>query len=534
MTVTRERLIETFSNPAFYPHPVEKVEKRETHISLVFLTGQYVYKIKKPVDFGFLDFTTLEKRKYCCEQEIHLNRRLTSDVYLDLLTLRKKGSNLVLGDTGEIVEYVIKMRQLSDEDTLAYLLRNDQLKRDHVSRLAGRLAEFYTSAARDSSIDAFGSVDTIEFNTEENFSQTRPFVPDIIPADRYDFIREATRGFLSSRKGLFERRIENGWIRDCHGDLRCEHVYFEDGDIQVIDCIEFNDRFRYGDVASDLAFLLMDLDFLGYGGTGNELVREYVNACYDPDFFTVLDFYKCYRAYVRLKVSCLQISGGTLKPDEELRVREEAGKYLELSYRAACCLRRPMLWLVCGLPASGKSRMAREISLRYQIPLFSSDVIRKELFGFRPEDRVDEDFGQGIYSPEASSKTYGKLLELADGSLKEGMSVVLDATFGKSEARDKAASIAAKRDASFVIVHCKPPLGTIERRLRAREGRKLVTDARLKHLEGHVKSFEKLRENELKKSIVVDTERKFEENVLKVFINSYFLRCPELVEETAC
>ncbi len=523
MAVDREKLIEIFTTPELYSHSVEKIEKRETHISLVFLTGQYVYKIKKPVDFGFLDFTTLEKRKLFCEQEINLNRRLTSDVYLELLTLRKSNSRFLLGDEGEAVEYVIKMRQLSEEDTFSFLLRNNKLSRDQIASLARRLARFYTGAARSSAIDSFGKVETVAFNTEENFSQTQSFVPEIIPENKYLFIREATREFLSAKKGLFDRRIENGWIRDCHGDLRCEHIYFEPGEIQIIDCIEFNDRFRYGDVASDLAFLLMDLDFLGHRDTGKQLVEQYVKACYDPDIFTVLDFYKCYRAYVRLKVSCLQISSGTLSPPEEKRLKKEAEKYLELSYEAADHFRRPTLWVVCGLPASGKSRMAREISFRYQAPLFSSDVIRKELFGFKPEDRIDEDFGKGIYSPEASNKTYQRLMDLADASLKEGMSAVLDATFGKSELRGKAAAIAGKRGAHFVIVHCKPSLPTIERRLRAREGKKLVTDARLKHLEGHVKSFENLKNNELKRAVIIDTDEPFEENVLRVFISSYFI-----------
>ncbi|HDM77088.1 MAG TPA: hypothetical protein ENG51_11560 [Deltaproteobacteria bacterium] len=522
MSISREELIEVFSNPDFYPHPVEKVERRETHISLVFLTGKYVYKIKKPVDFGFLDFTTLEKRKLYCEQEINLNRRLTTDVYLKLLELRRQNSKFVLNEAGEIVEYVIKMRQLADTDTLLYLLRNNLLEDTQTSTLAKKLAEFYTNAARDLSIDTFGNVDTISFNTEENFSQTEPFVPEIIPEDKYSFIKNATREFLSEKKALFDRRIENGWIRDCHGDLRCEHIYFEPDGIQIIDCIEFNDRFRYGDVASDLAFLLMDMDFIGYRNTARKLLTEYVKACYDPDIFTVLDFYKCYRAYVRLKVSCLQLSGGTLNTEEEKRIRIEAGRYLDLSFEAADHFRKPTLWIVCGLPASGKSRMARELSQRHMIPVFSSDIVRKELFGFKPDERVDEDFGKGIYSPEASAKTYDKLIELADASLKERKSVVLDATFGNLAVRKKAAGVAEKWGANFVIVHCNPSISTIERRLKAREGRKLITDARLKHLEGHVKSFQELTENELKRAIVLNTDEEFEENVLKVFISSYF------------
>ncbi len=523
MPINREQIIAVFSNPDFYPHPVKKIEKKETHISLVFLTGDYVYKIKKPVDFGFLDFTTLEKRHLYCRQEIELNRRLTTDVYLDLLTLRKKDSELFLGDTGEIVEYVIKMRQLSDANTLLSFLKNGLLKLEQTKGLARRLAGFYTAAERNSSIDKFGKIETVGFNTEENFTQTKPFVPSIIPEDKYCFIRDATRKFLERKEKLFDRRIDSGWIRDCHGDLRCEHVYFESHGIQIIDCIEFNDRFRYGDVASDLAFLLMDLDFNGFRETARELLTEYVRACYDPDIFTVLDFYKCYRAYVRLKVSCFQLESGTLETSEAHRMTEEAQRYLDLSYEAADHFQRPTIWLVCGLPASGKSRMARELSQRHIIPLFSSDVVRKELFGLKPDERVDEDFGQGIYSPEASARTYAKLLELAEASLRKGNSVVLDATFGNKDIRSKAKEIARKWNANFVIVHCRPPLSTIERRLRAREGKKLVTDARLKHLEGHVKAFQELSGDELKKAIIIDTDRKFEQNVLKVFAESYFL-----------
>lgn len=525
MSLSREELLTAFENPGFYPYPVQSIEKKETHISLVFLTGKYVYKIKKPVDFGFLDFTTLEKRKLFCQREITLNRRLTNNVYLDLLKITRKDSELLLGlnYSSEIEEYVIKMRQLSDEDTLLSLLKQNAINDDKIERLAQRLATFYLGAEQNSQIEQFGSIETITTNTEENFSQTESFVPVIIPEQEFQFIRTATRDFIKKHEPLFIRRIADGWIRDCHGDLRCEHIYFEPDSIQVIDCIEFNDRFRYSDVGTDLAFLLMDLDFQGYGGVGQKLLEHYVRASGDPDVFFLLDFYKCYRAYVRLKVSCFQMTGDGVSKEQYEHLMKEAKKFLNLASYYAEIFRKPTLWLICGLPASGKSTLAGEMASRASIPLFDSDKVRKELFGIKPDQRVDEDFGKGIYNPEASERTYARLKELGLRELEKGNSVILDATYGHRESRKALADIAERNQANFVIVHCSASLDTIRKRLLKRESKKTISDARLKHLNGHLKSFQEFTLEEDKKALWVDTEKEIRENVLEIFMRHYLI-----------
>ena len=258
----QESLFQAMACPDFYPHPVRQVTQAETHISKVFLTGDYAYKIKRPVYLEFLDFTTLEKRKHCCQQEVNLNKRLSKDIYLDVVPITKTNKRYYLAGPGEVVEYAVKMRQLPEEFSMLQLVRRGKLDGDCVDELAQMLVKFYQHSSTGANINSLGAWSTIWTNTEENFSQTEQFAGNLIDDHMFPIIRAATRSFLIRRKALFDRRVEREKIRDCHGDLRTGHIYFCDG-IQIIDCIEFNDRFRYADITSDLAFLTMDLDFEG-------------------------------------------------------------------------------------------------------------------------------------------------------------------------------------------------------------------------------------------------------------------------------
>ncbi|MGD8725942.1 MAG: phosphotransferase, partial [Desulfobacterales bacterium] len=302
-TPSQVGIFKAMSAHAFYPHAVEKIEHRDTNISKVFLTGQYAYKIKKPVNLEYLDFTTLKSRKHYCEQEIILNRRLAPAIYLAVVPITFKDGQYQLDGTGTPVEYAVKMRQLPGSLSMRNLMRRGRLDRDSINGLAHKLATFYQQDTCDKHINAFGSWQMIWANCEENFRQANPFVGDIIDERKFQIIRSATRAFMIRRNALFDRRVEKQRIRDCHGDLRTGHIYFSDG-IQIIDCIEFNDRFRYADVTSDLAFLAMDIDFEGHPETARQLINIYAKDTKDRELFVLLNFYKCYRALVRAKVSC--------------------------------------------------------------------------------------------------------------------------------------------------------------------------------------------------------------------------------------
>ncbi|MBR9980388.1 MAG: hypothetical protein KFF50_05110, partial [Desulfatitalea sp.] len=346
-------------DPKFYPHPADRIEIRETHISLVALAGDFVYKIKKPLDLGFLDFTALDRRKFYCRQEVALNRRLSRDVYLDVVAITRDDAYSLEG-AGQVVEYAVKMRRLPDEAVMGRMLADGRLEKAAVAALAGHLARFYTDARQDEETAAIGAWETVRGNCEENFSQIEPHAGTAIDRRTFDIIRAATRAFLHRRKALFERRIADGCIRDGHGDLRTDHVYFTRDTIQVIDCIEFNERFRFGDVAADLAFLAMDLDFIGFPAIADAFLAAYVTASGDNDLYTLIDFYKCYRAMVRLKVNCLRL--GQVDAEQRPPLEREIRRHQQLAYGYALRYSRPVLWVVCGMPATGKSTVAKALA----------------------------------------------------------------------------------------------------------------------------------------------------------------------------
>ncbi|MEM5788055.1 MAG: hypothetical protein AAGU11_12115, partial [Syntrophobacteraceae bacterium] len=327
-----EKICRAMANPSFYPHPVDNLERRDSHISAVFLTGSQVYKLKKPFDFGFLDYTRLDKRHRMCERELELNQRLSSGVYEEVVEIRESGDGFHLGNRGQVVEYAVRMRQLRDEDTLSSLLLRAIVGHAEMIRLGRMLGSFYSRSEKSPEISRFGEADTISFNTEENFRQLEPFVGVLIGNSQFEVVREASRGFFRDRIGIFEERIAAGWICDGHGDLRAEHVYFSDGLIQILDCIEFNDRFRYGDAASDLAFLHMDMERLGRSDLSLSVLAGYIEESGDFGIYKVLDFYSCYRALVKLKVACLtwsELEDGSRR--DEMRAR--ATQYLDLAFR---------------------------------------------------------------------------------------------------------------------------------------------------------------------------------------------------------
>ena len=506
--------------PDFYPHPVSKIEKRETHISIVFLTGQYVYKIKKPVDLGFLDFTTLEKRRYFCRQEVDLNRRLASDVYLGIIPITVENNRYQLAGPGKPVEYAVKMRQLSDDLCMRKLLRRDKIDASQIQQLARTLVAFYQKAAVDVSKIEIGRWDTVCANCEENFSQTKKFTGIFLDERMSEIIQRATQSFLLKRRKLFEDRIVKNKIRDCHGDLRVGHVYFADG-IKIIDCVEFNDRFRYTDTACDLAFLAMDLDFEGFPEIERQLLQSFARYADDPDVFVLIDFYKCYRAVVRVKVNCLRLDAGDLGEYERNCLLRETNTYLELAYRYALNINRPTLWIVCGIIGSGKSTIAKQLGDYLEAKVLRSDLIRKELFGLAHDTPAGGAFGEGIYSREGTRLAYGKLLMLAQEELKNGGSVIMDATFSSLRYRREARCLADSLDANFVIIECVAAWPVIRRRLLSRETGRSVSDARLHHLKQFKDAFEPLTREEENYIIRLNTEGPAAENIHAILSQNY-------------
>jgi hypothetical protein len=361
---------------------------------------------------------------------------------------------------------------------------------------------------------------------EENFQQVEPFVGELLERERWEFIREASRAFFKNWRGLFESRVRKACIRDGHGDLRAEHVYFFEG-IQIIDCVEFNDRFRYGDVVSDLAFLHMDLESLGYPDASGAIMAAYTEHSADHEFYSLLDFYATYRAIVKVKVACLR-STEIDAPAERLALIETAREYLEQAYRYALQFSRPTLWVFCGLPATGKSALAQKLSEALSLILLQSDRIRKEGKDHLTLHETVVPFGEGIYRAAMRQRTYAQMLALALEELKKGHPVILDATFSRTKWREETWQLAKDLDTNLIFVECCCREETIRERLRQREQRLNISDARLRHLTDMIKWFEPLHEVPREMHIRLDTDQPFEKALLELLSEGYARRCAQV------
>ena len=324
-------LVQALLDPQSYPAPPERVELVQTQISYVFITDDLVYKVKKPVDMGFLDYSTLEKRLTLCIKELELNRRLCPDAYLEVVPVTEDDGRIVMDGKGDVEEYAVKMRRLPQEAMMDCLLPQNKVTPEMLARVAKKLADFHRSAATGESISDFGSLEEVtRITLDDNFGQTAKYVGTVIPPEKYDYLRESTGNFLEKNAPLFRKRVADGRIRDCHGDLHAAHVCFTGG-ICIYDCIEFNDSLRYTDVAAEVAFLAMDLDHYGRSDLSGSFIDAYIKESGDEELRELLDFYKSYRAYVRAKVGCFQYADPYIKAEEKARILENTQAYLRLA-----------------------------------------------------------------------------------------------------------------------------------------------------------------------------------------------------------
>ena len=305
----------------------------QTHISWVFIGDEYVYKVKKPVDFGFLDFSTLEKRKFYTGEELRLNKRFSPDIYLEVLPISRKDGRYLIGNGDDIVEYALKMRRINEEQMLYNLLARGRISLGEVELVGRHLAGVYHLIACDGKSRAFGGLDVIAANVIENFDQTRKYIGGPVDEKRFRDLEAWSRSFLKKNESLFEERVAGGCIKDCHGDLHLQHICLDGPDVFVFDCIEFNERFRFGDVASDVAFLSMDFDYNGKSDLGDAFVKAFIDTSGDASMGKVLLFYKVYRAYVRAKVTSFMLDDAGLDESRKTAAFETARRYYDLAHR---------------------------------------------------------------------------------------------------------------------------------------------------------------------------------------------------------
>ena len=504
--MTHPAIVQQMQRPDFYPHHPETVELVQTHISWVFIAGDEVYKVKKPVDFGFLDFTTLEKRKFYCEEELRLNRRLAPSIYLDVVPIMLDPSGrAALRGGGEIVEYAVRMKKLPLDRMLKTLLAENRMPDKTMDALAGKIAQFHKTAQTGGTIDEMGSISTIRHNNEENFTQTQKYVDVAISAHQYGFIREYVEKFLQANRPLFEKRVADHKIRDCHGDLHLEHICVVD-DIIVFDCIEFNERFRFSDTAAEVAFLTMDLDFNGYPGHADEFTRAYLHHSGDGEMNSLLNFYRCYYAYVRGKVTSFRLDQKELPPAERNQVKRTAAKYFDLAFTYAARLEKPALIVTAGMIGSSQSFQARHLAARLGAEIIRTDVLRKEMLDIPPTEKHLDAFGEGIYSAGISQKTYEKAMELSAEIIRRGRPVIIDASFSTRAQRALAVNLAGRLGVPYYIIECICPDEIVKKRLARREHDKNnPSDGRWEILMEQKKHYEPIGEIPPDRHFTMDT-----------------------------
>lgn len=562
----------------------QEISVIHTHMSMVFLLPRRVYKVKKEVDFGFADFSTLYKRFQACFAEVQLNKRLAPDVYIGVvpismqrdtrkITVRcddfwtpEKSANLdywLNDDFGEIIEWAVHMVRLPDEQTLLHALNEERLTKEMLAEVAQMLVDFHKNARRGEKIDAFGREEVIRTNIDQNFEQTQSHVHVTVSEPVYRRVKELTYSRLKELKATIASRVANGYICDSHGDLRLEHVYMQPSNSSegkshkfvVLDCIEFNEQFRFGDPLSDVAFLVMDIWHKGRPDLARYLQQQYLlKAVQDtPENAKLFTFYAAYRAVVRAKVSGFRVLDPNLSEAQREQETQRARCYwlVALSFLAPPA-ERPCLLLVGGLPASGKSSLAKMLAGdESSVSWLRADAIRKELVRRRTADSEDQtlmkngavvlsgresavisqqgghpetqsdggdeevaalakpgSFEEGIYSPAVTKRTYDEILIRSIGHLRQGERAVVDATFRDRALRQRFIRAAHDEGALFAFIICECDREIIRGRLLARKND--LSDATWEVYKQMEKDWDFSESGSMAECFVVNTEKEKE------------------------
>lgn len=458
------RLVAFFMGRRNYPHPVRSVRHYETHISHVFVAGDFVYKLKKAVRFAFVDASTLALRKKWCRLEVRLNRRLTPAMYLGMIPISETREGLGFGRGGKIIEWVVKMQRLPEELMLDRLISKNKIHPNDIRRLITRLTVFFRRAPRIKGVEKYGMPARVKQMVFKNLRECRPFISQLMAEEEWRFLDRAYRQYLTLYKPLFRLRVREHRIIDGHGDLRCENICMTKP-VTIFDCVEFEPGFRCGDIANDLAFLLMDLEVRGRADLAQVALKTFIEQTKDRELVNIVPFYKCHRSLVRAKVRAL----AWLQQPRTIRgkrMRVFARRHFRLALRYTRQFAPPRLIVVGGLIGTGKSTLAKNLAEQLGAAVLRTDEIRlKEFASFR---KPGAGFSQGLYAPAVSRQVYQRLIQRADSLLKRGFSVVCDGTFSKNTGRIALRRIARRRGASFHFFECIIPRRLAMRRLAKR------------------------------------------------------------------
>ncbi|MEW6330881.1 MAG: AAA family ATPase [Pseudomonadota bacterium] len=496
-------LIQALHRPACYDHPVRDIRLVETHISWVLLTGPYAYKIKKPVDLGFLDFSTLEKRRFFCEEELRLNRRLAPSLYLEVVAITGAPEAPVLHGPGAAIEYAVKMVQFPEEARLDRILARGELGPSHVDLLAQELAGFHGRIAVADSDQPFGDPEHVYQPVRENFIQIRSRLEagDEAPLRRLESWSE--QRFTGLRKTLEQRKRE-GFIRECHGDAHLANMVWLEERAMLFDCLEFSPNLRWIDVMSELAFVVMDLDDRGRPDLARRTLNAYLEHSGDYAGLAVFRFYQVYRALVRAKVACIRLCQSGVSDAEKNRGRGEYRGYIDLAERYTRPA-PPALVITHGLSGSGKTWLSQQLLEAFDAVRVRSDIERKRLHGLAPLARSGSGIDSGIYTAQAGQRTYAHLAQLAATILHAGHTVIVDAAFLKHAQRDQLRAVAEELRVPFVMLDIRTPEDILRQRLRQRAAQEHeVSEAGLTVLDHQLATREPLTDTEQRQTLCVE------------------------------
>jgi hypothetical protein len=510
MDSTLPPLVQQMLQPEFYPHPVqEPIALIQTHVSFVFITGDWVYKLKKPVNFGFLDYSTLERRKGFCDQEIALNQRSAAELYVGVVPIIQTGDRYQLAEMGEatqteaensVVEYAVKMHQFPQENLMSARFDRGEITEADIIELARVVAEFHRTAPTSDYINSFGEIPQIKVSFDENFQQTTGYIGGPQTQAQFDLTQSWTETFFAENGALFQSRVAGGFIRNGHGDLHLGNICWLNDRPLLFDCIEFNEPFRFVDTIYDVAFLAMDLEARGRIDLANAFVNEYAERSGDWAGLALLPLYLSRQSYVRAKVTSFLLNDPAIPEADRAAAHDRAAAY----YRQAASYAQPrsgQVILMCGLSGSGKSTVARQLARQTNGIQIRSDAVRKHL-GAVP---LDQKGPQSLYSAEMTAKTYDHLLQLGLDLASRGETVILDAKYDRQALRQTVIAATQERELDLEIVHCQAPIEVLRDRLNQRTGD--IADATADLLAAQVAAFEAFSNEERLWVREVDTAR---------------------------
>ncbi|MDJ0842620.1 AAA family ATPase [Crocosphaera sp.] len=505
------KLIKKLQNPDSYPHTVQTpVKVIQTHISVIFLTGNYAYKIKKPVDFGFLDYSTLEKRQHFLNQELTMNQLIAPDIYVEVLPITLENNQVKIGIKGEIIDYTLKMNQFPQDCLFINLFQAGKLEKHHLKKLGKIVAEFHKNTKTNEYIRSFGKIEVIKQSIDENYERTEKYISIAQTQQQYQETKDFTDHYFEQKQNYFIQRQQEDKIRECHGDLHLKNICLWNNKIQLFDRIEFNEEFRYVDVMFDVAFTVMDLDSRNRKDLSNVFLNTYLENTGDWQGLQVLPVYLSRQAYVRAKVNSMILDDPNISEENHQKAQQEAKNYYHLAWQYTQ-QHQGQIIMMSGLSGSGKTTIANYLAQNINAILIRSDAVRKHLGNVS----LDETGNSGLYSEKMNQKTYETLIKLGEIVTKQGFNVILDAKFDRHQWRKLVIEIAKRYNIPLTIVSCYAPVETLSDRLSKRKGD--ISDATSDLLQQQQNNAQDFNEEEMSYVKKIDTTSNWKTQITAIF-----------------